>query len=100
MASEMVRPTVVSFLDTMLRDKEKNLRVEEVAVPKSLAGKTISSLEFDRYPGIMLLAVRDKEDWIYNPPDSCVISPESTLIFIGGPEDRRKLEKELGVKNN
>ena len=42
MASEMVRPTVVSFLDTMLRDKEKNLRVEEVSVPDSLNGKTVS----------------------------------------------------------
>jgi voltage-gated potassium channel len=97
MASEMLRPTVVSFLDTMLRDKEKNLRIEEVPVPKPLVGKTISSLELDRYPGILLLAIRAKEDWLYNPPASCVISPESALVFIGGPEDRRKLEKELGV---
>jgi voltage-gated potassium channel len=28
--SEMIRPTVVSFLDTMMRDKEKNLRIEEI----------------------------------------------------------------------
>ncbi|MBF0593321.1 MAG: potassium channel family protein, partial [Nitrospirae bacterium] len=33
MASEMFRPTVVSFLDTMLRDKDRNLRIEEVSVP-------------------------------------------------------------------
>jgi voltage-gated potassium channel len=97
MASEMVRPTVVSFLDTMLRDKEKNLRVEEVSVPESLAGRTISSLGFERYPGILLLAVRAKEGWIYNPPANCVISPDSALVFIGNPEERRKLEKELGV---
>ena len=47
MASEMIRPTVVSFLDIMLRDRDSNLRVEEVAVPDSLAGKTISELNLE-----------------------------------------------------
>jgi len=35
--SEMVRPTVVSFLDTMMRDKEKNLRIEEISLSESLS---------------------------------------------------------------
>ena len=33
MASELVRPAVVSFLDKMLKDRDRNLRVEEVVVP-------------------------------------------------------------------
>lgn len=49
MASEMVRPTVVSFLDTMLRDREKNLRVEEILVPDHFIGKAISALNLKRY---------------------------------------------------
>ncbi len=95
MASEMIRPTVVSFLDTMLRDREKNLRVEEVPVPDSLIGKNLVSLRLDRFPGVLLLALKTREGWTYNPPDACVIKPESTLIFIGGPEDRRELERKL-----
>jgi voltage-gated potassium channel len=95
MASEMIRPTVVSFLDTMLRDREKNLRVEEVSVPESLVGKNLSSLRLDRFPGILLLALKTKEGWTYNPPSDCIIKPESTLIFIGGPEDRVELEGKL-----
>jgi len=95
MASEMVRPTVVSFLDIMLRDREKNLRVEEAYLPPSFSGKTISSLKLERYPNILLLAIRTKEEWTYNPPDDCVIKPESTLVFIGGPKARQELEKEL-----
>jgi voltage-gated potassium channel len=95
MASEMIRPAVVTFLDKMLRDGEKNLRVEEVTVPDALAGSTIASLRLDRYPSILLVAVRIGEDWTYNPPADSVIRPGSTLIFIGGPEDRRKLEHEL-----
>lgn len=30
LASELVRPTVVTFLDTMLRDRELNLRIDEI----------------------------------------------------------------------
>ncbi len=95
MASEMVRPTAVSFLDIMLRDKEKNLRVEEVLVPESFIGKTVSSLGLGRHPGILLVAISTKEGWAYNPQADHVIKPGSTLVFIGGPEDREKLEAEL-----
>jgi len=95
MASEMVRPAVVSFLDTMLRDREKNLRVEEVGVPAAYSGKTISSLKLKRYPNLLLLAVKAKAEWTYNPPDDTVIEPESTLVFLGRPEDRHELEKEF-----
>ena len=95
MASEMIRPTVVSFLDTMLRDREKNLRVEEVSVPDSLIGKNLASLRLDRFPGILLLAIKTKDGWIYNPPHDCAIKPESTLVFIGGPEDRVELGRKL-----
>lgn len=93
MASEMVRPTVVSFLDIMLRDREKNLRVEEVAVPESFAGKSISDLNLKKYPPILLLAVRTKDDWIFNPSDDYIAGHENSLIFMTTPEERFELEK-------
>ncbi len=37
MASELVRPKVVSMLDRMLRDDRQSLRVEEVTVPDDVA---------------------------------------------------------------
>lgn len=75
MASEMVRPTVVSFLDIMLRDKKKNLRVEEIPVPELFAGKAIADLQLKKYPNTLLLAVRTKDDWIFNPTDDYIIKP-------------------------
>ncbi len=93
MASEMIRPTVVSFLDIMLRDRDSNLRVEEVAVPDSFAGKTISDLELGRYSHTLLLAIRMGENWVYNPPVKHTITPGSTLVFMTTPEDRSALER-------
>jgi len=95
MASEMIRPTVVSFLDIMLRDKQKNLRIEEVAVPDSLSGRSTSALKLKSYRHILLLAVRTKDDWIYNPPDDYTIRPGDTLIFMATPKGRHELEEIL-----
>jgi voltage-gated potassium channel len=90
-ASEMVRPTVVSFLDTMLRDREKSLRVEELPVPGSFVGKALSALNLKRHTHVLLLAVKAGEDWVYNPAESYVIAPENTLIFMTTPEGREEL---------
>ncbi len=96
MASEMVRPTVVTFLDKMLRGKDENLRVEEVPVPPSLAGKALSSLDWRRYPRTLLLAVKKGEDWVYNPSrQDYIIQPEDRLIVMTTPEERNNLEKNM-----
>jgi voltage-gated potassium channel len=92
MASEMVRPTVVSFLDTMLRDTKERLRVEEVSVPDQFIGKTISSLNLNRYHDILLLAIKTREDWIYNPPDNHVIQHGNTLVFMTTPRGMNEIE--------
>jgi voltage-gated potassium channel len=95
MASEMTRPAVVSFLDVMLRDKDKNLRVEEVRLPAALAGKTVGSLNLRAFRNLLLMALREGQEWIYNPPDDQPLTEQSVLIFMGTPEERMKLEKKL-----
>jgi voltage-gated potassium channel len=91
MASEMLRPTVVSFLDTMLRDREKNLRVEELPVPESFAGQPISALNLKSCSHTLLLAVRTGKDWVYNPSETYIIDRENTLVFMTTPEGRDEL---------
>jgi voltage-gated potassium channel len=95
MASEMVRPTVVSFLDIMLRDRERNLRVEELPVPESFVGQPISALNLKRFGHALLLAVKTREDWVYNPSESYVIDQKNTLVFMTTPEERDELAKFL-----
>ncbi len=95
MASEMVRPTVVSFLDIMLRDKEMSLRVEEVPVPDAFAGKSIQSLGLKDHPRILLLAVKTDASWMYNPPNDYIVKQKDTVIFMATKEARRELEEML-----
>lgn len=98
MASEMVRPAAISFLDIMLRDRERNLRVEEVQVPAQLAGRAISALHLRRYSSSLLLAVRTGGSWVYNPPEDYVLQPSDTLIVMTTPEERQKLETGLAAE--
>jgi len=93
MASEMIRPTAVSFLDTMLRDATANLRVEEVAIPARCVGKTIGSLELKRFRHLLLLAAKSQEGWVYNPAESYNIKANDTLVFMATPEERNELEQ-------
>jgi voltage-gated potassium channel len=100
MASEMVRPTVVTFLDKMLRGKDENLRVEEVPVPPSLVGKALSTINWRSYPRTLLLAVKKGEDWIYNPSrQDYILEPDNRLIVMTTPEERRDLEKNMANRS-
>lgn len=93
MASEMVRPTVVTFLDTMLRDQEKGLRVEEIAVPDAVHGKTIAQVNLRKFPAVLLMAVRRGEHWDYNPPDDYGLKSRDRLIVMTPADERSRLEE-------
>jgi len=97
MTSEMVRPTVVSFLDMMLRDTEKNLRVEEIDIPDTFVGKDLISLNLKKYRNIVLLAMKSGSDWVYNPSEDHVIKSNETLVVMTTPEEGQKLEKVLAA---
>ncbi len=94
LASELIRPTVVTFLDVMLRDKDLNLRIEEVRIPQgsSSVGRALESLALDTVKGALLLAVRAADGtWQYNPDGGLVVQAGSVLVFMGSPEVARAL---------
>jgi voltage-gated potassium channel len=99
LASELIRPTVVTFLDVMLRDRDRNLRIDEISIPPGAppVGREIGELGLEDHPGILLLAVRDGDrGWEYNPPRTERIRENTSLIFLGSPEDARALRESLG----
>ena len=95
MATEMVKPTVVSFLDTMLRDQEKNLRVEEYTVPDNMRGKVISDLPLKECKYIILMAIKNNQEWVYAPGMDYKLEGGDTLVFMATPKERRALERLL-----
>jgi voltage-gated potassium channel len=98
MASELVRPEVNEFLDQMLRDKTKNLRIEEAIVPErsTFVGTSLKDSPIRRETKLLVIAVRDKDrSFVYNPDPDHVIDGGTTLIVMGDAESVVKLRKIL-----
>ncbi|MBZ0203109.1 MAG: potassium channel family protein [Ignavibacteria bacterium] len=93
MASEMTRPAVVGFLDRLLTDKDKNLRVEEVSLHKKHAGKKLNELELHKYPNTLVLAAVTDDEWTYNPKMDHLISENCKIIVITNPKERMMLKE-------
>ena len=94
-ASSMLRPTVVSFLDEMLRTDDR-LRVEEVAVPASFAERPLG-LAAPASRDYIVLAVRAGASWEFNPPADYPLRGGSTLIIMAHPEGREALRLKLAA---
>lgn len=89
MASELLRPSVVTFLDQMLRDENRNLRIEEVRVEQGSAfdGTDVESLRLHEYgTGLLLLAMRSRDgSYLFNPPAATQVNGGCHLIVMGDP---------------
>lgn len=95
MASEMIRPTVVSFLDVMLRGEDATLRVEEAHIPpdSGLIGKTMAEARIGEKTGLIIIAIKDGASGIYhyNPNSTTIIKENDVFITIGTPEQMKIL---------
>jgi len=98
MAAEMIRPHATDFMESMLRDKEHPLRVEEVSVPEGspYAGRRIEELDLANMGNLLLLAIRKEEgEWIYNPSPTVMLERDMRLIVLATPEERQILHGAL-----
>lgn len=96
MASELIRPEVNEFLDQMLRDKDKNLRLEEVTIPdnSSFVGIALKDTPIRRETRLLVVAVREVDrSFLYNPDPDYAIQVGTTLIVMGEAESVVKLRK-------
>lgn len=99
MASEMIRPTVVSFLDIMMRDPQHTMRMEEIRVPQDskLIGQSIKQGAIQEKTGLLVIALKKADgSYLFNPPSKTQIEEQDMLIVCGTKEQIEKLREVAG----
>ncbi len=97
LVSELIRPSVTTFLDSMLRDTTKNIRFAEVVVEEdsALAGKTLGEAQIEKNPGLPVLALRAKDDadFHFEPESDDRLDTGVVIIVMGSRERVEALER-------
>ncbi|MCG8633455.1 MAG: potassium channel protein [Desulfobacterales bacterium] len=86
LASEMIRPTAVDFLDQMLRSNQGNLRINQLSITdrSQLLGNTIADLKLRKRFSLLLLGIKEKGgDIEFDPAHDKKISTPTDFIVMG-----------------
>lgn len=88
-AQGLIRPTLVDFMDLIIRRKELSLYMEELTVKKDsrIVNRTIKECDIRRKANVIVVAVKKPgEDIIFNPSHEFKMETGDTLLVLGDKE--------------
>jgi len=98
LASEMIRPETVNFLDSMLRDNSA-LRVEDVTISgkSHYVGRPLEAVDVLAKANVLLVSIKQADGFHFHPPLSTVIHPNDTLVLIGNPDQLAAIRSSISA---
>ncbi|MAX69903.1 MAG: potassium channel protein [Flavobacteriaceae bacterium] len=101
MASLVVIPDLIEFIDNLSIVGERNINIEEVKVEQlynASQERTIRDLDLRRKTGCTVIGFKDdKGEYIVNPEADTKLIPGSKIIVLGRPEQIDKLNSEYDI---
>ena len=107
LASEVIRPDVVEFLDLMLKEHSHTLRVEQIEIPEgsSWSGVTLDNLNLRSRYQLMPLALKNcgvrqghQSAFQVNPPGTQVLRDGEIVIVLGDVNDVKRAREESHLR--
>ena len=103
MASLVVVPGLMEFIDNLSIVGKSNINIEEIAIEKlynpSSETKTITDLDLRRKTGCTVIGFKDGHgEYIVNPESEVKLVPNSKIIVLGRPEQIEKLNTTYNIK--
>lgn len=99
MASLVVTPDLVEFVDRLTMLEEGSTNLEEILVndlPSEFLNKTIRDLDLRRRTGCSVIGFKTAtNDYIVNPESETILTADSNLIVLGRPSQIKKLREIL-----
>ncbi len=104
LASEALRPHVTNFLDLMLREKTRTLRIDEIEIATNSAwcGKSLEEIRFRACYHLMALAVKTTSedqghDFLVNPAENLCLTAGSVIIVMGDVDEVRRAREDAAL---
>ncbi|MDO9275121.1 MAG: potassium channel protein [Lutibacter sp.] len=99
MASLVVTPDLVEFVDRLTMLEEGSTNLEEISVndlPAEFLNKTIKDLDLRRRTGCSVIGFKTAtNEYIVNPESETTLTTDSNLIVLGRPNQIKKLREIL-----
>lgn len=105
LASEVLRPHVVGFLDLMLKEQSRTLRIEEIPLKKDSPwiGKPLGELNLRHHYNLLPMALKNASGtgegasnfWV-NPPDNIQMKAGVVVIVMGDVHDIHRARNDAG----
>jgi voltage-gated potassium channel len=99
MASLVVTPDLVEFVDRLTMLDEGSTNLEEILVndlPSEFLNKTIRDLDLRKRTGCSVIGFKTAtNDYIVNPESETILTADSNLIVLGRPSQIKKLREIL-----
>ena len=97
MASLVVTPDLVEFVNRISLDGESSANLEEISVedlPDKYLLKSIRELDLRRTTGCSVIGfITGNGEYIINPSSDMILKPKSNLILLGRPDQIAKIKK-------
>lgn len=97
MASMLLKPNVIAFLDTITHSGKIDYNLNEVNIKpgSDLSHKTLMDANIPEQTDLIIIAIKEGEDndIVFNPTKDYLLKPGQTLIVLGEDKDLNKLKK-------
>lgn len=99
MASEMIRPAAVGFMDSMIRERNTAYRFEDTPLPPGsrAIGRALGEIKTRPGETALILAVRNASGYEVNPPPERVLKAGESLVVLGDVEQVRRLKEMIAA---
>jgi voltage-gated potassium channel len=102
MASLVVVPGLMEFIDNLSIMGKSNINIEEVAFEKLKIKndiKTIKDIDLRKKTGCTIIGYKDENgNYIVNPEEDLILAPNSKIIVLGRPEQIEVLNLEYDIR--
>jgi voltage-gated potassium channel len=95
MAATAINPAATDFIEGLRLAESAHVSLYEFVAGPLVHGRTFGDMEFKRSTGALVVAVRQNEEFIPNPPDNLLLESGAAIIAIGSTQQLAEMSKLL-----